>query len=175
MIELGLFPFNNRQENACAQLSGHSGGGSADRGDQGQPQRGSRPLFAGVDVPPRVAGVGGVRAEAVAGGRGQPGGACVAVEAGLVHHATLAPEGAPGDWGVAAGAQGDAAADGRLFHQRAATVLEPQDRLAGGAQVWGAGRVAAAGVSAHAPARLRLRLGRPGGGHPADSRLSGPP
>ena len=125
MIELSLFPFNSRQENACAQLSGHGGGGPVDRGDQGQPQRGPRPLFAGVDVPPRVAGVGGVRAEAVAGGRGKPGGACVAAEAGLVHHPTLAPGGASGDWGVAAGAQGDAAADRRLFHQRAAATVEP--------------------------------------------------
>ena len=36
-------------------------GGPADRGDQGQPQRGARPLPAASDVPARAPGVGSLR------------------------------------------------------------------------------------------------------------------
>lgn len=116
-----------------------------------------------------------MRAEAVAGGRGKPGGACVTAEGRLIDHPAAAPGGAPGDRGVVAGSEGDETADRRFFRERAAATLEPQDRLAGGAQVRRASRVTAAGLPAHAPPRLRLRPGRPGGGHPADSRLPRPP
>ncbi len=50
-----------------------------------------------------------------------------------------------------------------------------QDRVAGGAQVWRAGRVAVIDLSAHVAPRVRLCLGRPGRGHPTDPGLSRPP
>ena len=49
------------------------------------------------------------------------------------------------------------------------------DGLAGDPHLWRAGRAPSYRPPAHAPARLRLRLGRPGCGHAAHSRLSWPP
>lgn len=116
-----------------------------------------------------------MRLAVVPGGCGQPGGACPAVEAGFVHHPAVAPGGNPRDQGVAEGADGDAASDGCFFRQRAARAVEPQDRVVGGAQLRRAGRVAVTGLSAPVAPRVRLRLGRPGRGHPADPGLSRPP
>ena len=175
LISLGLPADNCRQQDARTQLSGDGGGGAAAGGDERQPQRRPRPLPAAAHVPPRPAGVGGVRPEAVPGGRGQPGGARQPPEGRAVHHPAVAPGGNPRDQGVAGGAESDATGDRRLFRQRAARSLEPQDRVAGGAPVRRAGRAAPAHLSAHAAPRLRLRPGRPGRGHPADPGLPRPP
>ena len=175
LIVLALPNANNRQYDARTQLSGDGGGGAAARGHPRQPQRRPRPLPAAADVPPRPAGVGGVRPEAVPGGRGEPGAARQPPEGRAVHDPALAPGGNPRDQGVAGGAAGDAAGDRRLFRQRAVRAFKPQDRVAGGPPVWRAGRVALAGLSAHAAPRLRLRPGRPGCGHPADPGLPRPP
>ncbi len=123
---------NNRQYDARTQLSGDGGSRPALGGHPGQPQRGPRPLPAAANVPPRLAGVGGVRSETVPSRRGEPGDARLAAEEGVVHDPATAPGGNPGDQGVVEGAAGDAARNGRFFRQRTARSPKPQDRVAGG-------------------------------------------